>query len=172
MKISPIQSTTNFMAKSQAAQRVLQQFDKDALNFGYRKASIEKQRFVLEKLMQGFEVPFLVEALKISRHKVYELSTKYNARKVYMQDRDNIILKRLLNGERRKKIANELDIDLTSVQAVADKHKTYITYRTNRDNLIKEKYLAGMTRKSIAKELNIDPETVKRALKKMGVKKS
>ena len=73
MKISPIQSTTNFMAKSQAAQRVLQQFDKDALNFGYRKASIEKQRFVLEKLMQGFEVPFLVEALKISRHKVYEL---------------------------------------------------------------------------------------------------
>ena len=171
MKISPIQSTTNFMAKSQAAQRVLQQFDKDVLTSKYKKANPEKQRLVLEKLMQGFDVPFLVEALKISRHKVYDLSTKYNARKVYMQDRDNIILKRLLNGERRKKIANELDIDLTSVQAVADRHKTYITYRTNRDNLIKEKYLAGMKIADIAEDLKIDQRTVTRALRKIGLRK-
>ena len=110
MKILPVQSSLNFESKSQAAQRVLKQFDADALKFGHRKVPIEKQRFVLEKLMQGFDVPFLVEALNISRHKVYELSMKYKANKVYIQDRNEMILQRLLSGEKLKKVAYEISV--------------------------------------------------------------
>ena len=91
MEILPIQQPFNFKSKSKAAQNVLKQFDKDILTRKTWSAPIETQRLVLEKLMQGFEVPFLVKALNISKHKVYELSTKYDARKVQIQDRNNII---------------------------------------------------------------------------------
>lgn len=170
MKVLQTQSSLNFAAKSKAAQNVLKQFDKDALTLKTWSAPVETQRLVVEKLLQGFDVPFLVKALNVTKHKVYELSTKYNARKVYIQDRDNIILQRLLVGQKRSKIAKEMDIDKASVHSVAEKNNAYIKYRTYRDNLIRDKYLSGENMADIARDLKIASETVRRALKKMGLK--
>lgn len=172
MQILSIQPTFSFTSKNQAVNNVLKQFDKDMLTYKTKSVSVKKQRLALEKLMQGFDVTFLMDALNLTKHKIYYLSTKYNARKVYMQNREDIILKRLLNGERRKKIAKEMCINTTTVQDVAEKYNTYTVYKTYRDNLIKEKYVAGMKLVDIAAMLKVDPETVSRVLKKMGVKKS
>lgn len=170
MKILSHQSSLSFSSKSQAARKVLKQFDKDMLSSKTWSAPVETQRLVLEKLMQGFDVPFLVKVLNISKHKVYALSTKYNARKFFIQNRDNKILQRLLAGQKRSKIAKEMDIDITQVHTIAEKYKTYTLNKTYRDSLIKEKYISGMKMIDIARELNINPETVCRALKKMGLK--
>ena len=170
MKVLPAHSSLNFASKSKAAQEVLKQFDRDVLTHKTWSAPVETQRLVLEKLLQGFEVPFLVKALNISKHKIYNLSTKYNAHKVYIQDKNNIILQRLMSGQKRSKIAKEMNIDVTSVNTIAEMHNTYTVYKAFRDNLIKEKYLSGMKRVDIARELKINPETVSRALIKMGLK--
>lgn len=172
MRILSVQPSLNFESKSKTAQRVLKQFDKDALTIRTLAAPVKKQRLVLEKLMQGFDVHFLEKTLDISKYKIYNLSAKYNARKVYIQDRDNIILQRLLAGQKRTKIAEEMLIDITTVNAIAEKFNAYSMYKANRDNIIKERYLAGMKKVAIARELNVNPETVERALKKMKVKRS
>lgn len=171
MEISLIQPTLNFTSTSQAVKKALGQFDKDMLTRRNWSAPVETQRLVLQKLMQGFDVDFLVKTFNISKHKVYELSTKYKAHKIYIQKKKDIVLKRLLAGQKREKIAKEMNIDITSVHPIAEKYNTYTLCKKNRDNLIKEKYLVGMKFVDIAKELNIDPDTVARNLKRMGVKK-
>ena len=172
MNISSIQPTLNFTSKSHAVKKALKRFDKDMLTQRNLRTSVETQRLVLQKLMQGFDVDFLVKMFDISKHRVYQLSTKYDARRIYIQKKKDIILKRLLAGQKRERIAKEMNIDITSVHSVAENNNTYSLCKTNRDNLIKEKYLAGMKFVDIAKELNIDPDTVARAIKRMGVKKA
>lgn len=164
-------TTPTFQSKKpMCAKEVMKSFEERIASPRSQLKNVDALKLILQNLLKGFKAECLAENFGFSLSKVYEFSNKYNTHKIYIQDRDNIILKRLLNGEKREKIAKEMDLNLRTIQTVADRFKTTEAKRVKRDELIVQKFKSGMKINDIADTLGIDSVTVRRALKKAGVK--
>ena len=161
----------SFMGKKSPA--VIKKLQKVSDDISTRLINEEKKlldidKIILEKLLMGYQVHEIAETLGVTLYKVTEISAKYNAHKIYMQNRNNIILEQLKNGVPRKTIMKEMGVSKGTVQKVAEGKNAFQKRIKERDLLIVEKLKAGQQGKEIAKELNIDEATVWRAAKKQG----
>ena len=133
------------------------------------KKKIDADKNILRALLKGFSIGEISEKMGVSLYKVNEISTKYNAHKIYIQRRNDIILDKLRNGVPRKTIMKEMDVSKRTVQIVAEANNAFAEKVKDRDALIIEKIKAGMYGKDIAKELGVSEATVWRTAQKFGL---
>ena len=138
-----------------------------------RLIDIEKKKLDVDKgillaLLKGFSINEISEKMGVSLYRVNEISSKYNAHKIYIQRRNDIILDKLRKGVPRKTIMKEMDVSKRTVQIVAEANNAFAEKVKDRDALIIEKIKAGMYGKDIAKELGVSEATVWRTAQKFG----
>ncbi len=133
------------------------------------KKKIDADKNILRALLKGFSIGEISEKMGVSLYKVNEISTKYNAHKIYIQRRNDIILDKLRNGVPRKTIMKEMDVSKRTVQIVAEANNAFAEKVKDRDALIVEKIKSGKDGIEVAKEMGISEATVMRAVQKFGL---
>ena len=164
-------SYPNFTSKNTVS--VQRKVGETAQELAARLTNIEKKKIdadknILQALLKGFSIGEISEKMGVSLYKVNEISTKYNAHKIYIQRRNDIILDKLRKGVPRKTIMKEMDVSKRTVQIVAEANNAFAEKVKDRDALIIEKLKTGLNGKDIAKELGISEATVMRAAQKLG----
>ena len=173
MQVNSIRTNVNeinFMAKKPN----LTPLKESAKDIATRLIDAEKKKLDVDKgillaLLKGFSIGEVSEKMGVSLYRVNEISSKYNAHKIYIQRRSDIILDKLRKGVSRKTIMKEMDVSKRTVQIVAEANNAFAEKVKDRDALIIEKIKAGMYGKDIAKELGVSEATVWRTAQKFGL---
>ena len=97
------------------------------------KKNLDFEKKILQKLLMGFSINELSQKLGVSLYKVNEISSKYNAHKIYIQRRDAIILEKLKQGLKRETVEKEMGVSKGTVQKVADANKIFRKLVKDRD---------------------------------------
>lgn len=173
MYISSINSNnTNFTGKNivQVQKKATESISEIATRLiDAEKKKLDVDKGILLALLKGFSINEISEKMGVSLYRVNEISSKYNAHKIYIQRRNDIIWDKLRAGKSRKTVMKEMDVSKRTVQIVAEANNAFAEKVKDRDALIIEKLKTGMNGKDIAKELGISEATVMRAAQKLGL---